>query len=305
MARLTIGGRALLALVGLPALGLAQDLEPRRWTHLPVGTNILGVGYAFTSGDLSFDPVLQVQDARVEMQTATASYTRYFALGERTARLDLVVPMQSGRWDGLVSGTPTSVAREGLGDPVVRLSANFFGAPALPGQDFADYRRQHSVQTSVGAALEVKLPLGEYQDDKLLNLGANRFYISPQLGVLHTSGEWSYELTGTTYFFTDNNDFFNGSTLEQDPLFAVQAHVVKTFGQDWWISAGAAYSWAGESTINGTPKNDERSTLLSGFSFGMRVNASQSVRFAYIRTDSLNDLGSDTDSFGLGWSFRF
>lgn len=305
MARLTIGGRALLALVGLPALGLAQDLEPRRWTHLPVGTNILGLGYAFTSGDLSFDPVLQVQDARVEMQTATVSYMRTFALGDRTARLDLVIPMQSGRWNGLVSGTPTSVARDGLGDPVVRLSANFFGAPALSGKEFADYRREHPVQTSLGAALEVKLPLGEYQDDKLLNLGANRFYISPQLGVLHTSGEWSYELTGTTYFFTDNNDFFNGSTLEQDPLFAVQAHVVKTFGQDWWISAGAAYSWAGESTINGTPKNDERSTLLSGFSFGMRVNASQSVRFAYIRTDSLNDLGSDTDSFGLGWSFRF
>jgi hypothetical protein len=296
---------ALLVWAFTPSLCTAQDLEPRRWTHLPVGTNILGVGYALTSGDLSFDPVLEIQDARVEMQTATASYTRYLALGERTARIDLVVPMQSGRWDGLVSGTPTSVARDGLADPVVRLSANLFGAPALSGKDFGEYRRQHPVQTSVGAALEVKLPLGEYQEDKLINLGGNRFYISPQLGLLRTSGEWSFELTGTTYFFTNNDEFFNGHTLEQDPLFALQTHVVKTFGQDWWISAGAAYAWAGESSIDGTPKNDERSNLLSGLSFGLRVNESQSVRFAYIRTDSLNDLGSDTDSVGVGWSFRF
>jgi hypothetical protein len=151
----------------------------------------------------------------------------------------------------------------------------------------------------------VRLPLGEYQEDKLINLGQNRFYISPQLGLLHTRGEWSFELTGTTYFFTDNDEFFNGNTLEQDPLFAVQTHVVKTFGQDWWISAGAAYAWAGESTIDGVSKDDEKRNLLSGLSFGLRLDESQSLRFAYIRTDTQNDLGSDTDSFGVGWSFRF
>ena len=42
------------------AQALAQDLEPRRWAHIPVGTNIGGVGYAFTAGDLEFDPVLEI-----------------------------------------------------------------------------------------------------------------------------------------------------------------------------------------------------------------------------------------------------
>jgi Putative MetA-pathway of phenol degradation len=296
---------ALAASVCAPSLCLAQDLEPRRWTHLPVGTNVLGLSYTFTSGDLGFDPVLQIQDARVEMQTAVVGWTRYFALWDRTARIDVVVPLQSGDWDGLVGGLPRSVSRDGLADPVVRLSANLAGAPALSGKEFAEFRAQHREQTSLGAALELHLPLGEYQEDKLINLGQNRFTISPQLGLLHTSGEWSFELTGSAYFFTANDEFFNGNELEQDPLYATQAHVVKLFGQDWWVAAGAAYAWAGESTINGVRKGDDKSNLISGASFGLRLDAAQSLRLGYIRTDTLNDLGSDTDSFVLGWSFRF
>jgi hypothetical protein len=122
---------------------------------------------------------------------------------------------------------------------------------------------------------------------------------------LHTRGEWSFELTGSAYFFTDNDEFFNGNKLEQDPLFALQTHVVKTFGQDWWMAAGVAYSWAGESTINGVPADDDKSNLISGTSIGLRIDAAQSVRLGYIHADTLNDLGSDSDSVALGWSFRF
>lgn len=297
--------RALLVCTCAPSLCLAQDLEPRRWTHLPIGTNVLGATYAFTSGDLSFDPVMQIQDAQVEMQTATLAYTRYFALADRTARIDVVVPYQSGNWDGLVSGVPRSVSRDGFADPALRLSANLFGAPALSGPQFAEFRSQHEVQTSLGVALELRLPLGEYQEDKLINLGQNRFGIGPQLGLLHTRGEWSFELTGSMYFFTDNDEFFNGNELEQDPLFAVQTHVVRTFGQDWWMAAGVFYGWAGQTTVNGVSNDDERSNLISGTSVGYRLSATQSMRIGYIRADTQNDLGSDTDSVALGWSFRF
>jgi hypothetical protein len=239
------------------------------------------------------------------MHTALLSYTRYFAVADRTARIDVVVPIQSGDWEGLLDGAPRSAERDGFADPAVRLSANLFGAPALRGQEFLAYRQGHPVDTSFGAALELRLPLGEYQEDKLINLGQNRFALGTQLGALHTRGEWSFELTGSMLFFTDNDEFFNGNELEQDPLFTVQTHVVKTFGQDFWLAAGAAYSWAGESTINGEPKDDDRSNLLFGPAFGYRLTASQSLRIAYVRGDSLNDVGSDTHSVALGWSIRF
>lgn len=296
---------ALLALIGVSGGAVAQDLEPRRWTQLPVGTSFVAVSYAYSAGDLAFDPVLLIEDADVELHSALFAFTHYFAISDRTARIDVVVPAQSGEWDGTVDGAPRTVNRDGLADPVVRLSTNLFGPPALSGREFLDYRRDHPIQTSVGAALELRLPLGEYQEDKLINLGQNRFALGTQLGVLHTRGEWSYELTGTMYAFTDNDEFFDGNELEQDPLFTAQAHVVKTFGQDYWLSVGSAYTWAGESSVNDEDKDDEKSTLIYGSAFGFRLGETQSLRFTYIRNDTLTDVGADTNSFVVGWSMRF
>ena len=42
----------------------AQDLEPRRWTHMPVGTSVGGLSYVYTDGDLSLDPVLEISNAK-------------------------------------------------------------------------------------------------------------------------------------------------------------------------------------------------------------------------------------------------
>ena len=143
-------------------------------------------------------------------------------------------------------GEPASTQRTGLGDPRVRLSVNFLGAPALEGKEFQAFRASHPVNTVVGAALAVTLPLGEYKESKLLNLGANRFVFRPQLGFVHTRGHWSYELTGSVLLFSDNDDFFGDKKREQDPLYALQTHLIYTSPQRWWISVGTAYDWGRE-----------------------------------------------------------
>jgi hypothetical protein len=62
--------RAVYALGLLLALPChAQDIEPRRWSHLPLDTNFLGVGYAYTSGDIFLNPVLQIEDGKFDMNT--------------------------------------------------------------------------------------------------------------------------------------------------------------------------------------------------------------------------------------------
>lgn len=295
----------LLPLLCAPALCVAQDLEPRRWTHLPVDTDVAGVLYVFTTGDLGFDPVLRIQDADVDLHTLVLTYTGYFEFLERTARIDVLVPFQTGRWRGLVDGVQTTVRRDGLADPALRLSTNLVGAPALHGKEFLEYRRAHPAQTTLGAALEVRLPLGEYMEDKLINLGQNRFALGAQLGALHTEGEWSLELTGTAIAYTDNDEFFGGNELEQDPLFAVQTHVVKTFGPEFWCSMGVAYGWAGESSVNGVAKDDDKSNLLYGVSAGYRLAETQSLRIGWFRGDTRTDVGADTHNFLLSWAIRF
>lgn len=45
----------------------AQDLEPRRWSHLPVGMNTLAVGYAGMDQEIYFDPALGITDGTANL----------------------------------------------------------------------------------------------------------------------------------------------------------------------------------------------------------------------------------------------
>lgn len=282
-----------------------QDVEPRRWTPLPVGTSILGVGYAKTTGNIALDPLLLLENGRADVDTLVVSYSRFFALGRKLGRFDAIVPVQHANWNGLLDGAPASVTREGIADPVFRLSINLKGAPVAGVVQSPRGATTKRVNTVVGAAIAVGVPLGDYLDDKLLNLGQNRYLIRPQIGIVHTRGRWSYELTGSAFFSTDNDSFFGGKKREQDPTFAVQTHVIRVFQPGLWASVSAAYGWGGENTVDAVPKGDSRRDVLVAASMGFPVARNQGVKFAYIATRKNTDTGSNLDTFAISWALRF
>ena len=275
----------------------AQDLEPRRWTPLPPGLNVIGAAYVGSEGEVFFDPALQIENAGVDADAVAVSYVRSFSLAGKLARFDLVIPWQHARWDGLLEGQPASATRVGFSDPTVRLSMILAGASPDP---------TAKSNTVVGAAIEVTLPLGEYLEDKLLNLGQNRYVFRPQIGVVHTRGQWSYELTGSGFFYTDNDEFFGGITREQDPLYAVQGHVIHGFKKPgYWAALSVGYGGNGQSIINGNRADDDKRLFLSALSVGMPLGTKQGLKFAYIRSRTNTSKGSDTDSLAVAWSIRF
>ncbi|HKX45808.1 MAG TPA: transporter, partial [Planctomycetota bacterium] len=85
----------------------------------PVGIGVLAVGGVYMTGDLAFGPVLRIEGADVDLRTGSFTFTHDFAIAERTARVDLFVPVQAGRWDGIVDGVSTAATRDGLADPAV------------------------------------------------------------------------------------------------------------------------------------------------------------------------------------------
>ena len=289
-------------ILGLPILCLAQELEPRRWSHLPTGTNFLGGGYAYTEANILFDPVLRIEDAEMEMHTWSVKFIRTFELFQKSARIDLTQAYQEGRWTGLLNGAPASIKRRGLSDSILRFAINLYGAPPLEGKEFAAYRAKVDVETIFGTALVVHLPTGDYMNDKLINLGTNRFTFRPQLGVVHNRGKWSFELTGAVWLYTDNNDFFNGSKLEQDPYFTAQTHLIYSFRPGLWASASAGYGDGGKSTINGVEKNDRKKNLAWAFSFGFPITRQLGVKVAYLATRTQESIGQDSDSIGAAFS---
>lgn len=290
-----------LALVVSSTLS-AQDLEPRRWNPLPSGTTILGITYGHSSGDVGFDPVLDLKDTKVKRDFLILGFTHFFTFYEKLLRFDALLPFHKAKWDGLLSGEPGSAERKGLANPLLRLSINLLDSDTSVSND-----PKETINTVVGAGVAVGIPLGKYFEDKLLNLGDNRFTIRPQIGVVHTRGPWSYELTGSTFFFTDNDNFFNGNKREQKPFYAVQAHIIRVFEAGLWGSLSAGYGQGANSKINGVSKDDEREGFISALSLGFPLTSDQTLKFSYIwaKTQTDTETRSKTKTIAVGWSIHF
>ena len=293
----------ILLLLGMSGNAWSQDLEPRRWSRLPVGTNFIGLAANDSVGDIYFDPVLQNKDVSLNYAALGASYIRTFGLFGKLARVDLNAPYVSGHWEGLHQGVRRSLRLRGFTDPRIRFSINLWGAPALKGREFGQFMATHPINTTVGAAVAIYPPLGEYRSDKLINLGSNRWTLRPQLGVLHEHNKWQFETTAAAFVYFDNDEFFPGkSTLKEDPLWSVQVHAIHTFRPGLWASAGAAYAWGGESNINGIENDDKSQIVIWGVSVGVPINHMQGLKFAYARSLTQTDLGSDLNTFQIAWT---
>ena len=300
--------RIALTLATVLALGFlsfdshAQDIEPRRWSHLPLGSHFLGGAYAYTTGDIFLDPLLRIEDAEFTLHTTALKYIQSFELLGKSARVDLTQAYQTGEWSGLLNGAPAGISREGWADTNVRFAMNLYGAPPLAGKEFAEYRARKEPETIVGAGLAVQLPTGEFMEDKLINLGNNRFTFRPQFGVVHNRGKWAMELTTAAWLYTDNDEFFNGRHLEQDPLFTADSHLIYTFRPGLWLSASLGYGIGGETTVNGKANDDSQSNLGWGLALGVPINRSLGVKISYIGARTYADVGADTDTLTAGFS---
>jgi hypothetical protein len=285
--------------------GYSQDIEPKRWTSMPLGINVAGVGYGHVFGNIEFDPLLQVENATVVVNSVALQYVRPFRIGKKQARIDVLIPYTFARWEGLLNGEPEEINRNGLADPRLRLSINFIGPKAMTPKEMQEYMKENPVYTTVGASIAITFPFGQYYDDKLLNIGANTFVFRPQVGMVHNWNSWSYELTGSVYIYTNNNDFYIDQTRKQDPLFAMQTHLTKHFKNKIWTALSFGYGLGGHSIVNRQAKDDERGNFLGGLSAGMPIFKKQSIKLAYGTTLTLKDVGANTNGFSFGWSTVF
>jgi hypothetical protein len=93
--------------------------------------------------------------------------------------------------------------------------------PSLPLQN-AHLHRQDLI---IGASLQMSVLLGQYDDDKLVNIGTHRWSFKPELGGSKALGPLRLGLSMGVTIYTDNHDFLDGKTHAQVPIYSVQGHV--------------------------------------------------------------------------------
>lgn len=292
---------AVILLIGLwGTAAMAQDLEPRALSPAPRGLNIAGLTYTHSSGNVFFDKALLIEDATGVVHGATGVYARTFGLFGKSAKAIALVPFAWGDWEGLVDGEQATTSRRGFGDPGVLLAVDLLGAPAVDLKDFVAYKEG----MILGASLLTIMPLGQYDPSKLINLGSNRWVFRPRLGFSGRVRRFTLEAMFDAYFFTENSEAYGGSTITQEPLYAMQANIIYSFRRGMWLALTAGIADGGRPTVNGVEKDKiENQTRLGGvlvFPFARHY----SIKVSY--TNSVRTkLGGDYDLFGLSFQYKW
>jgi hypothetical protein len=293
-----------LALVLLAGQVRAQDLEPRSYTNVPVGLNFLVAGYAHAEGSVSTDASLPLEDAELEQTSLLMAYSHVFALLGRVAKADLIVPYSFLEGSALLVDPVLGDQRverdvAGYGDPRVRFTWNFIGAPALTLEQWQ--RRPDDLV--VGASVQVGIPAGRYDDDRIVNLGANRFSVKPELGISKSWGRASLELAAAATFYEDNRDFV-GMTREQDPLYAFQGHLIWAFRRPVWLAVDGTYYRGGDTRVGRRKKDDLQRNTRAGITLAFPLGVHHSAKL-YASWGVSERIGGDFDVLGFAWQYRW
>ncbi|MGZ9898436.1 transporter [Shewanella gaetbuli] len=278
----------------------AQDLEPRSYSNIPIDMHFIVAGYNRSQGSLSPAPEVPIKDSDLQIDAGLLGYATTFDVAGSSSKFDIIASRVCIAGSAIYQGDYVEGQQCGYSDPTLKFTWNFYGAPALTRQEFAKYQQG----LVMGVSMQLSVPVGSYDSDKLINVGANQWVFRPGFGMSYRSGNWFYGVNTTIRLYADNDDFFNDAYLEKDPQYNLQAHLIYNLTPRQWISLSGNYFIGGETVKNGVESDDEQSNSRFGINYSWALNQHHSVKL-YANTGVITRIGNDFDSYGAIWMYAF
>jgi len=279
----------------------AQELEPRAYTNAPYGLNFLIAGFSDSDGGVLFDPSIALDNASIHVDGPVLGYARSLRIGKLSSKIDGGVSHVCLSGSADFEGQRLSRTVCGWSDARVKWSVNFFGAPALSPEEFANYRQN----LVLGASLQLGVPSGEYDPARLINIGANRWTAKPEIGLSKRLGRrWSVDLALAGTFYEENDEYYGGRTRAQDPIYSFQAHAVRAFPNGVWIAIDGTRYRGGQTRTDGFQDQNLQSNGRLGLTVALPLNRRQSIKI-YYSTGVVTRTGTDFDTVGAAWQYRW
>lgn len=290
-----------LAVLCAPHLALAQFTGAHNYDNSPIGVNQVELDYAFAHSNASIDTSLIVAGASLNLNRGNISYTRYFGFLHRLTWVEASVPLAG--LGGSVNGTNIHGSATGVGDSSYTVSMLLKGGPARSVAQFENYRPT----TTVGLSLGITAPTGEYDPNKVLNLGTDRWSFKPEIGVSHPFGteqKWQGDLYLQANFFTDNTSYRGKEILRQEPLPGVEGHLSYFFVHNAWVSVDGLYAFRGATDVNGVPQNNSQKNFLLGSQVNLSINDRNTLAVEFAKA-VLHENGTAYTGFAVKYSFSW
>ncbi len=267
-------------------LGTAQaDNDPRDYLPFPDGTNLFTLYYQYARGkDLYGQGSKIAKDYDLATHIWLVKGTTYREIASRLFVFQAGLPM--GRadldWDSAGFDEETS----GFGDPI-------FLTGFWP---YADREQR----LWWGLSGWVTVPAGNYDKNKALNLGANRWSFKAESNVTYGIQEDLFlELTAGLTFYTENDDYlYRDTALTQAPVFVLEGHVSKDLSSTLNVSVDYFFHYGGETTIGGVNQNNTQNDHALQGTVGFLLGEGWWARLVY-RNDFHVNNGPQTQTVGF------
>lgn len=245
--------KALLTIAAaflLPLVTTAQGPPARDYLNTPVDQLRFFVYFVNSGAETAASTDLPSPNFETVGRNGVFSVLWSFPLGDRYGG----VALSDGYATVKVNGPLGNVQTSGFTDPGITFHANIFGVPALTLEQFPSA----SPQTYMSVHLTVNAPLGSYDRNSTVNVGANRWSFTPvfNLDITPDQGVSWIDLYAGARFSTDNNQFQGSNVLTQNPLLVFTAHYSHNIPWRMYVAIGLHYDNGGESFVNRVPQND-------------------------------------------------
>ena len=290
------------------AVCLGQDLSPRAYVITPVHSNAVVLTDSFFSGNLSFNGTVPITDATARVNVPILSLYHSFNLLGHSANVTASLPYGVGNFEGNVLGKETNVYRSGLFDLMFRFAVNLKGGPAMDIGEFRKYQQK----TVLGASLKVVAPTGQYDPQKLINYGANRWAFKPEIGYSRRLGHWILDGYGGIWFYTRNPEFFSQNEYvpivqaqTQEPIVALEGHLSYDVRPRLWVSLDGNFWYGGRTSLNGVenPATLQRNSRL-GVTGSLPLTRNQSIKMSYNRGTFIR-FGGNYHNLSVAWQYSW
>ena len=277
-----------LTLAMVPILGYTDNA--RDWQNLPTDLNMLFGYYSRIDTNTPIDTSLPIDGLSLNADVYIMRYARSFAVDGRNSAIQILQPYAdiSASFDNarFFSGTKHN---GGMGDTQVVLVHNIFGGPALSKEEFAKWKPE----TFLTGALWITTPTGDYDKNRVINIGSNRWVFKPEIGFGTPFGPTWLEVNTWVSLYGDNDEYQGNGKLEQKPLYAVEGHYSYTINRALWASLDATYSAGGETKIDGDWQDNKQANTLVGASMGFMLSPQFGGLLAY--TDTVSERTGSPD----------
>jgi Putative MetA-pathway of phenol degradation len=233
-----------------------------------------------------FDPSHTVNSsADVQAFIAMAGYAHVLPLFGRAAMAAVIVPVGRISGDVTVDGNIFTESADGFGDPMLEFNVNLIGPKA---QTNLPAVLRYEPKFSLDFLGDVAFPIGEYDDDRPLNIGQHRWYGRLGLPVIGQLGPWvpgrrtTVELLPAVWFFGENDDYV-GHTLQTDPMFQLDFHLTRDFTEHFWGALDASWYVGGKASIDGV-EGEMLNNVGVGFTLGYGINDNLNLTVGYKTT---------------------